>query len=470
MGKIFVASVFFVWLIIELRFLIKTVNGIKGIDVRHLDDMNNESSSDVLSKTEYFQNILYGSENDTRKGATWGFCDPFKSPVHVKRAAIPELNMTMFFLGCSFNERTQKLLLTVFMEPVPPNLPVSIGNLHAVQSKNWSHARVTVQLAWDKFDCDLPVWRASAISTFECRPPKSNLSQIIYTGKRINVHVWTGNETTKSKKPVELSICRKGPIKQEVALCMPYLPSAGPDWSTYIRQYIEYHKLAGVSSIAMFDHTRKYERLIKDYYPNDKSVVRVQWPPLSSEPDKVISAFRYETVNLTRECYDQTLLTTYYMVNTDYAWVMVLDSDEYFWDEYFAELHGEIRPPLIQRLNDECKDCSCVGLETTVLLGNTTLYRPFGDQSGIVIEDNDWVCPINSYLKVACKSDEVYGMEIHVASAKRRKTDSSVLRNLHIKNIWMTRVQPNFTECIHTDRYYKPFSKDLREILKQTLI
>ena len=103
--------------------------------------------------------------------------------------------------------------------------------------------------------------------------------------------------------------------------------------------------------------------------------------------------------------------------------------------------------------------------ETVVLLSNRTRLRPFGDQSGVVIEDNDFVCPVNSYLKVACRPDEVYGMEVHVGTTKRKLVSAPELRNLHIKNVWMERVRMNLSKCTSTDKYYKPFSGNLRKAL-----
>ena len=499
-SKVFAMGFFLMWLFIQMPLIFKynsqktTANG-EGSEKVASAQPTRSRAAGYQSKPSVPATIGVNS--------TWSMCNPFKSPVYVERIPIPDLSMTMFFLGCVFNKSTQNLSLTVFMEPDPPMLPVVIGNLHAKQSDNWPLARVSVKVAYNNFICGPPVWRASAISTFACAPQDPYQARNAFTGNSTKIFAWAGSEAAMNEDAVEIDLCRKGPIKKEVALCMPYLPTAGPDWSTYIRQYIEYHKLAGINSITMFDHTTKYEKLIEKFYKNDKSVVRVHWPPLSSRPDKVITALNYSNTTLVRECYDQTLLTTYYMENTDYAWAMVLDSDEYFWDEDFAitqsttnedEGEGEgdeddeyemvleeemgnvpifeTRPKamksdtLYERLETIGKGHSCIGLGTVVLLGNKTVSRPYGDQSGIVIEDNDWVCPLKSYLKVACRPNEVYGMEVHVGMTKRGRKDSPKMKNLHIKNVWMQRVEADLSKCNNTDRYYKPFSKDLRKALQ----
>lgn len=495
LNKVFFVGFFLLWLFVQIPVILKFVNRKAATTMEDSEKVISGKSS--MTKAEDKQSLSDGNEADS----VWGLCNPFESPVYVERAPIPELSMTMFFLGCSFNESIQNISLTVFMEPDPPMLPVVIGKLHAEQSDKWNLARVAVRVANNDFVCDPPVWRASAISTFNCAPQVPYKGRNVFTGSKAKAYIWVGSKEAMNKNPAEIEICRKGPIKKEVALCMPYLPTAGPDWSTYIRQYIEYHKLAGVNSITMFDHTTKYERLIETYYRNDESVVRVHWPPLSSRPDKVITELKYSNVTIVRECYDQTLLTTYYMANTDYAWVMVLDSDEYFWDEDFVvsgkkegtgeneinykvsskeEIHKKRiygssskmmrnkaeRSPLFERLENIGKNHSCIGLETVVLLSNKTRTRPYGDQSGIVIEDNDWVCPLKSYLKVACRPNEVYGMEVHVGMTKRGRKYSQSLKNLHIKNVWMPRVEADLVKCNNTDRYYKPFSKDLRKALQ----
>lgn len=467
-NKFFISCFFIGWSFLVLGFIYLRNNKTFNARANFLSDSVdvNILKDNIENVGEFFQNKLNQESDDAINGITWGLCNPFESPVCIERAGIPYLNMTMFILGCSLNEKTHKLLLTVFMEPDPPPLPVTFGHLHAVQSDNWSHARVIVKINWVDFKCDPPVKRASAISTFECKPNAPHELLETFTGQKVEVYVWARNETLSSQVPMKLTLCRRDPIKKSVALCLPYLPIAGPDWSTYMRQYIEYHKLVGVDSITMFDHSNKYEHLKEEYYPNDNSVVRVQWPPLSSRPDKVITTLKYGNLDTVRECYDQTLITTYYMVNTNYAWAMILDSDEYFWDEDFTKIgNNSNKTSLFKRIDDVGKKHSCVGLQTVVLFSNKTKYRPYGDQSGIVIEDNDWICPLSSYLKVVCRPNEVYGMEVHVAKAKRGRKDNQKLRNLHIKNIWMTRVEPDFSKCNNTDKYYKPFSERLRKIL-----
>ena len=279
-----------------------------------------------------------------QKNQRWGLCDPFQSPVNMKRAAISNLDLTVFFLGCSVNLSAGSFTLTVFMEPSSP----IANSTQAVQSKNWEYVSLFLRVAKESYDadedaltvmCSAPKWHSEAISTFECQAANpAQLQQILSLGEA-QVRIWTENPQEAVPPAVSLDICRMGIARQGVELCVPYVPSEGPDMSAHIREYIEYHRIIGISSIIVFDYAARYKTLFEEWYEEDSRVTRVQWKPLSNSPEIV----KQQKGSLW-ERYDLEPLVTYYMVNSNYAWSMVLNIDEYFWSEEFAEAPRVVTP------------------------------------------------------------------------------------------------------------------------------
>ena len=409
--------------------------------------------------------IHYNAEGNELKSSLnassnrWGLCNPFSELVEIEELVIPSLKITAFFLSCSI--QGNDIVLTTFLEKIPPKLPLSSTNYHAQMASNYKDVKLLVSLEGSGtlvsgLECGEPVKRADAVTAFYCQAKNKSDRVALGTIKSgISATVKIKAQGIENGKETVLSLCRKKDKIRGTAMCVTYIPVVGENWMRYYREYIEYHRIIGVDRIYMFEHTKKHKEAFEKYYHGSNFATRVQWPPLTSRPDLFYNVITEFGVNITRECYDQTLIDTYCVLNSDYKWAFSMDADEYIWNK-------KPERSLLSILETESPKASRILLPMVVFL------RGQPKEGNLVIEDNNFECKIRSYGKSVYKTDETYGLNIHTGTTKGGSYESKSLSNLHFRGMYIMRNPVNMSICKKTDAYSKPYAAKIREALQKT--
>ena len=404
------------------------------------------------------KNII-NEENNEEGDGRWGLCNTFPKKVKIERMAIPTLNITAFFLACTFQD--DAIVITTFLEKMPPDLPLFNEIHHPFHAKNFKSVKLSITLEGDRNDvgeiaCDTPKSMSNSVVSFRCAPPAKSadmwLFKEIQSSKKITVYIRAqGMEYIDG---VSLNLCNKKKRIHGTAMCTTYMSVAGRNWMDLYKQSIEYHRVIGVDKMIIFEHTEKHKAEFNKYYNGSDFVSRIQWPPLTSRPDLFYSVLPEGIANVTRECYDQTLIATYCVLNSDYEWTFSMDMDEYIWN-------SQPNKPLLDIIEAETKGKSCLSLPTKVMLGNYT------GSDKLVIEKNDYECNIYNCGKTVYKSSETYGLNVHGGKTKNSGHASKILYNLHFRGMYINRNPINDTLCTQTDKYYKPYADIIWDAVDQ---
>ena len=413
-----------------------------------------------LAAFKLFSNTSHGKTRYDKEGdGRWGLCDPFPELVDIERMAIPTLNITAFFLACTFQD--DAIVITTFLEKIPPNLPLTLKNYHAFHAKNFKSVKLSITLEGDRNEvgeiaCDTPNSMSDAVVSFRCAPPTKSINETLHkeiqSSKKITIYIRA--QDMKYADGVSLNLCNKKKRIHGTAMCITYMPVAGRNWMDLYKQSIEYHRAIGVDKMIIFEHTNKHKAEFNKYYNGSDFVSRVQWPPLTTRPDLFYSVLLENGTNVARECYDQSLADTYCVLNSDYEWAFSMDTDEYIWN-------SQPNQPLINVIEAEATNFSCLHLPTKVMLGNYT------GNDKLVIEKNDYECNIYNCGKSVYKVNETYGLNIHIGKTKNSYRASKKIYNLHFRGMYISRNPINDTICKQTDRYHKTYADVIRNAVNK---